>query len=247
MAMFSVIGYSQVTITQNSSLLKEPSLTSKVIATAFDGDPVTLIEHTGKFWKVDYQKKTGYIHEICLSNYIAPSKKEQDKSNVVEQIQEKPQSVTDKTVPEKTGVSQSTQAQTKDRIIWDKQAKVYYQNNKPLPPKVLSDMLLANPESADVMKLANKNIKIATISACGGLVLLVADLIPLWLSLDDIGIAMGFIGLAGVVGSLPIAIVGRVQQRMAIKAYNSSYKGPDNTMRLDLGVTKNGVGLVFSF
>jgi len=50
LAMFSLIGYSQVTVKQSSSLLVEPSLTSKKIATAFEGDPVTLLEQTGKFW-----------------------------------------------------------------------------------------------------------------------------------------------------------------------------------------------------
>ena len=68
-----VIG--QVTVTTSSGLYEEPSINSKRIATAFEGQTVVLGEKSGEFWKVTIQKKTGYIHETCLSNFSKPTTK----------------------------------------------------------------------------------------------------------------------------------------------------------------------------
>ena len=203
LVMFSVIGYSQITITQNSSLLKEPSLTSKVITTAFNGDSVTLIEHTGKFWKVDYQKKTGYIHETCLSNYIAPSQKEPDKTIACEQIQEKPQSVTDKTVSEKTTVGQI-----------ELKKGVYCLNDKPLKNKELKKLLKSNSEC--IVELRTYQM-VSAIGLSGQIIVSVIGIATLDPVLSTVFI-LG--GLAANIGFT--ALFGGPSLKKAIEIYNKS-------------------------
>jgi hypothetical protein len=73
--IFGMVGYSQITVRQSTGLMGEPALTSKRLATVYEGEQVTVIEKSGAFWKVDYKGKIGFIHETCLSNYVDPNQK----------------------------------------------------------------------------------------------------------------------------------------------------------------------------
>ena len=70
------IALGQVLVTTSTGLLTEPSLSSRRITTLLQGQSVTLNEKTGDFWKVVVGRKTGYVHQSCLSNYTDTVKTE---------------------------------------------------------------------------------------------------------------------------------------------------------------------------
>ncbi len=144
--------------------------------------------------------------------------------------------------------------------------KRYYQNDKKLTNKDLQSILLSNPESAVEYKLAKKNSTIGAIPALTGTALvLYGTVIMLKQSIDESNaISDGdlyyqsdqskfvtpiLIGAGLAVVAIPFALVSNKHLKKSITIYNSnktltSYR---DEMKLDFGLTQNGVGIVYRF
>lgn len=66
-------GFSQTKVTTSTGLYQKADLSSKRIATLFEGESVTLGQVVGDFYEaINRRGKSGYVHKTCLENYEPP-------------------------------------------------------------------------------------------------------------------------------------------------------------------------------
>jgi hypothetical protein len=148
-------------------------------------------------------------------------------------------------------------AQTNEQIVIKK--KRYYLNDKKLNNKELKSILLSEPESAIEYKLAKKNSTIAMVPALAGTGLVIYGTIVMLGQADDEAngetvdqskwVTPTLIGAGLVVVSFPFIISSNSHLKKSVTIYNSRKPatGYRDVMKLDLGLTQNGVGITCSF
>jgi hypothetical protein len=155
-------------------------------------------------------------------------------------------------------------SQTNEQIELKK--KRYYLNDKKLNNKELKGILMSNPESAAEYKIAQKNSTIGTVPAIAGSALvLYGTVVMLKQSVDESNaISNGdiyyesdpskyvtpiLIGCALGLSAIPFALASNKHLKKSVSIYNSkkSATGYRNEMKLNFGLTQNGVGVTCHF
>ena len=230
MAMFTLAGFSQIVITQSTGLMAEPSLKSKRLATVFEGDKVTLFEKSGEFWKINVDKKTGYVHETCLSNYADPNKKD-EKMAVAQDV----------TVGKVATGQAVTLSATPDSalIVFGPKNRLYYQG-KLLKEAGLKALLITNPE-------ANAKWQARNVLYISGLVLagVGGGIVGGSLGSGNIGAVLIGVGVAGA--GIGCAALSDGLTKKAINIYNQGIAGKRGSVSLRLGMAEHGYGLTLRF
>jgi hypothetical protein len=155
-------------------------------------------------------------------------------------------------------------SQTSNQIELKK--KRYYQNDKKLTSKDLKSILSSNPESAVEYQIAKKNGTIAAVPAgIGSALCLYGAAVSLKQSVDESNaISNGdlyyesdqskfvtpiLIGAGLVVVAIPFMISSNKHLKKSISIYNSkkSSTGYRDEIKLDFGLTQNGIGVTYHF
>jgi hypothetical protein len=225
LGIFSLAGFSQVVVTKSSGLMAEASLTSKRVATAYEGSKVDLIEKSGEFWKVTLGKKSGFIHESCLSNYVNPNKKEQENA------------VAENAGAEKIAVIPV--APDSALIVRGPRNRLYYEGRILTAPQ-LKALLITNPEAKEKWQTRNFLYYFGMIMAGTG-----GFIVGSSLGSGDIGMILTGVGIAGVgIGS---AALSDGMLKKAISIYNHGIMGTPRSLSLRLGMADHGYGFTLSF
>ena len=144
--------------------------------------------------------------------------------------------------------------------------KRYYQNDKKLKSKELKSILLSDPESAVEYKIAKKNSTIAAVPAgIGSLLCFYGVGVMLKQSADESNaISNGdiyyqsdqskfvtpvLVGTGLIIVAVPFMISSNKHLKKSVSIYNSkkTSTGYRDEMKLNFGLTKNGVGITCSF
>ena len=150
-------------------------------------------------------------------------------------------------------------SQTTDQLV--KEKRQYSLNNKKLNNKELKAILKSDQESAIVYKKAQTATTIGSVFAgVGTVVILIAALnppaekegpLPGLVSDEEMNkhLVPVFIGAGIVLAGIPFLISGNMQLKKSITIYNSKHTvtGFRNELKLDIGISQNGVGLVYRF
>jgi hypothetical protein len=225
LAFFCLAGFSQTVVTQNTGLMAEPSLTSKRVTTAYEGDQVTLIEKSGEFWKITCNKKTGFIHGSCLSNYVNPNIKGQEEA------------VAGKAV---AGQAVTVPAfQDTSMIVTGPRNQLYYKG-KLLKAADLKALLITNPEAKE--KWQTRNVLYVTglvLAGTGG------GVVGSSLGSGEVGLVLIGVAIAGA--GIGVAALSGIAQQKAISIFNLGVIGKPGSVSLRLGAAQHGYGLTLNF
>lgn len=150
-------------------------------------------------------------------------------------------------------------SQTTNQLV--KVKKQYYLNDKKLSNKELKTILKSDQESAIVYKKAQIATTVGTVFAgAGTVVILIAALnppsekegpLPGLVSDEEMNkhLLPVFVGAGIVLAGIPFLISGNMQLNKSIKIYNSKHTvtGFRKELKLDFGISQNGVGIVYRF
>jgi hypothetical protein len=223
LAIFSLAGFSQVTLTQSTGLMDQPSLTSKRITVAIEGDQVDLIEKSGEFWKVTYKRETGYIHESCLSNYIATKLKEEE--NPVKVIEEAQPVVQDSA-----------------EIVIDSKGKLMYKGAYLTSPQ-LKKIISTNPAAKSALQSGTFLYYLGLVSAgvSGGI--LGTELGSG--KVTSTGLVLTGVFLGAGIGAV---LLSSKQFKKAVQIYNQDIRLHNGgKVALRIGMADHGYGITLSF
>ena len=206
--MSALNGIPQVTITQSTSLLSEPSLTSKKISIVFEGESVSLVEQSGDFWKVSYNKKVGFVHQSCLSNFSVQGK----------------QSVEGGSNPGQTGnsgfIGKGGNIGSKGTPVTIAMiGKNYFYNDKQVTKQEFGTVLSGDPASAPFYSKYKFYNTIGYV-AQGGI-----TVVGMAIGVITLGPMLYIAPVAGFFANLPFIFIASRNLNEAIDAFNSSHSG----------------------
>jgi hypothetical protein len=149
-------------------------------------------------------------------------------------------------------------SQTSDQIVLIK--RHYFLNDKQLNSKELKTLLKSEQGSALIYKKVTTNNTIGAVFCGIGLAFIIyavtnppAEMegpLPGLVSDEEMNkhLIPLYIGAGCVVMMLPFILSGNSQFKKSITLYNSKHTtGYNGTIKLDLGITKNGVGMICKF
>lgn len=227
---------------------------------------ISAISQTKKEWEKVQSMNSWNVYQQFILNY--PDGKYTEQAKQKQSLLKQPEAV--KTVatevpnPKSIVAAPAVASQTNEQIELKK--KRYYQNDKKLTNKDLKSILLSDPESAVEYKLAKKNSTIAAIPAGIGTVLcLYGTAVSLKQSADESNaisdgdlyyesdqskfVSPILIGAGLVVVAIPFMISSNSHLKKSVTIYNSkrTSTGYRDEMKLEFGLTQNGVGVVYRF
>ncbi len=148
-------------------------------------------------------------------------------------------------------------AQTKGQIEIEKRR--YYLNGEPLDGKELQTLLKSEQESSVMYQKAKQNLTIGTVFlGIGTVAVLYAAInppkedgrLPGIISDEEMSKWMVpiYISAGCIAVSLPFIFSGKSQFKKAVNIYNSKQtSGFNSNQKIELGLTRNGIGMVYTF
>jgi len=141
-------------------------------------------------------------------------------------------------------------AQNQTDSIFFENNRIYKQNDVILGPKQLLEVTKINPEAYKEMKIAKSNSDFAMILSAGG-GFMIGWTLGTALGGGEPQWALAGVGVGLLVLTIPLMSGYKKHAKNAVDIYNSGLNKPPTTVnrkvKLDMGLTSNGFGLVMTF
>lgn len=226
---------------------------------------ISAVSQSKKEWERVQTLNKSNVYQQFINNYPNGKYTEQARQKQVllkqpEQVKkvEEKKVVAEAPVFEKKVIAPVLLSNNNDPIVLKK--KRYYLNDKQLSNKELKTLLNSQQESAYEYKKASTNMAVGTVMiGAGSVVLIISALNP---PSEDEGPLPGvsrqemnkhltpvYIGAGIVLLGIPFILSGSKHFKKSINIYNSKQTaaGYRNELKLDIGLTRNGVGVTCYF
>ena len=226
---------------------------------------ISAVSQSRKEWEKVQSFNSWNVYQQFILNY--PNGKYTEQAKQKQSLLKQPEQVK-KVEPQKSSVIDVAEkkvtapvelSNNNDLIVLKK--KRYYLNDKQLSIKELKDLLYSKEESADMYKKAMNNTTVGVVLLGVGTAFIIYAAInppkeekgglPGLISDEEMSKWMVPVYISGgcILASLPFVFTGKAQLKKSITIYNSKQTatGYRNEFKLDIGLTRNGVGVTYHF